>query len=201
MALLNILHYPDPRLRKKALPVENVDPSLLPDWRLAFLPLVCVIGGGLLGLSVGDPGAPWPLPYLPVLNPLDLGLAAATAACVFWLSRARARVAPSLRSFHFWAGIPYQLDTLFQSTQVQAGLSVLWASAGLVTMVGASRVASRTAWSVGAALMVVVVAKLVMVDLASSGTIARIVSFISVGVLLMMVGYLAPVPPRLKFRP
>lgn len=25
MAILNILHYPDPRLRKKALPVENVD--------------------------------------------------------------------------------------------------------------------------------------------------------------------------------
>ena len=25
MAILNVLHYPDPRLRKKALPVENVD--------------------------------------------------------------------------------------------------------------------------------------------------------------------------------
>ncbi|MGD8558021.1 MAG: peptide deformylase [Gammaproteobacteria bacterium] len=28
MALLNILHYPDPRLRKKALPVENVDQDI-----------------------------------------------------------------------------------------------------------------------------------------------------------------------------
>ena len=28
MAILNILHYPDPRLRKKALPVENVDSEI-----------------------------------------------------------------------------------------------------------------------------------------------------------------------------
>ncbi|WP_455366683.1 peptide deformylase [Kaarinaea lacus] len=28
MAILNILHYPDPRLRKKALPVENVDSDI-----------------------------------------------------------------------------------------------------------------------------------------------------------------------------
>ncbi|HEY5604136.1 MAG TPA: peptide deformylase [Gammaproteobacteria bacterium] len=28
MALLNILHFPDPRLRKKALPVENVDSGI-----------------------------------------------------------------------------------------------------------------------------------------------------------------------------
>ncbi|MGD8566745.1 MAG: peptide deformylase [Gammaproteobacteria bacterium] len=28
MALLNILHYPDPRLRKKALPVEHIDKGI-----------------------------------------------------------------------------------------------------------------------------------------------------------------------------
>ena len=28
MAILNILHYPDPRLRKKALPVESVDKEI-----------------------------------------------------------------------------------------------------------------------------------------------------------------------------
>jgi uncharacterized membrane protein len=35
-----------------------------------------------------------------------------------------------------------------------------------------------------------------LVDLANSATVARIVSFISVGLIMMLVGYLAPVPPR-----
>ena len=55
-------------------------------------------------------------------------------------------------------------------------------------------------WIIGSALMAVVVGKLFLVDLASTGTIARIVSFISVGVLLLVVGWLAPVPPRQAIR-
>jgi len=41
----------------------------------------------------------------------------------------------------------------------------------------------------------VVVGKLFLLDLANSGTVARIVSFLGVGVLLMIIGYVAPVPP------
>ena len=37
---------------------------------------------------------------------------------------------------------------------------------------------------------------LFLVDLANTGTMARIVSFLSVGVLLVAVGYFAPVPPK-----
>jgi uncharacterized membrane protein len=33
------------------------------------------------------------------------------------------------------------------------------------------------------------------VDLAGSGTVARIVSFLGVGALLLVIGYVAPVPP------
>jgi len=35
-----------------------------------------------------------------------------------------------------------------------------------------------------------------LVELAASGTLERIVSFIGVGVLLLIVGYFAPLPPR-----
>ena len=54
-------------------------------------------------------------------------------------------------------------------------------------------------WSlriVGASLMVVVIAKLFLVDLSSVGTLARIASFLTVGALLLITGYLAPLPPK-----
>jgi uncharacterized membrane protein len=37
--------------------------------------------------------------------------------------------------------------------------------------------------------------KLFMVDLSGQGTIERIVSFVGVGALILVIGYLAPVPP------
>jgi uncharacterized membrane protein len=53
----------------------------------------------------------------------------------------------------------------------------------------------RMFWVAGAALLTVVVGKLFVVDLANTGTVARIVSFLGVGVLLLVIGYAAPVPP------
>ena len=47
----------------------------------------------------------------------------------------------------------------------------------------------------------VVVAKLFVVDLSNVGTIARIVSFIGVGVLMLVVGYFSPVPPKVREEP
>jgi len=41
-----------------------------------------------------------------------------------------------------------------------------------------------------------VVAKLFLVELAARGSLTRIVSFIVVGLLLLVVGYFAPLPPR-----
>jgi uncharacterized membrane protein len=47
-------------------------------------------------------------------------------------------------------------------------------------------------------LLALVVVKLFAVDLSRVGGVARIVSFIGVGLLLLLIGYLAPVPPRRK---
>jgi uncharacterized membrane protein len=66
----------------------------------------------------------------------------------------------------------------------------------LGAMLIATRRAVRGAWIGGAALMAVVVAKLFLVDLSGVGTVERIVSFIGVGVLMLLIGYLSPVPPR-----
>ena len=43
--------------------------------------------------------------------------------------------------------------------------------------------------------MGVVVLKLFLIDLRNQDTVGRVVSFIAVGILLLIVGYLAPVPP------
>ena len=40
------------------------------------------------------------------------------------------------------------------------------------------------------------VIKLFIIDLANIGGIERIVSFLAVGVLMLVIGYVAPVPPR-----
>jgi len=55
---------------------------------------------------------------------------------------------------------------------------------------------AQALWVIGAGLMGVVVAKLFLIDLSGIGTVERIVSFIGVGLLMLLVGYLSPVPPR-----
>ena len=49
--------------------------------------------------------------------------------------------------------------------------------------------------------MTIVVAKLFLVDLGNTDTLARVVSFLGVGLLLLVVGYFAPVPPRAAPKP
>jgi len=51
-------------------------------------------------------------------------------------------------------------------------------------------------WLAGTGLMGLVVIKLFVVDLGNTGTVARIISFLGVGALLLVVGYFAPAPPR-----
>ena len=78
---------------------------------------------------------------------------------------------------------------------MHASLSIVWGLAGLSGMVVGVRLARRTVWVGGASLMAVVVVKLFLFDLSNTGTVARVVSFLGVGLLLLIVGYFAPVPP------
>jgi uncharacterized membrane protein len=167
--------------------------------------------------NVFQDGSMAPLPYLPLLNPLDLTTG-------FWLvlavgaARLRAREAADaphvgrkllavlasgacvwfnlilLRSAAHYLGIAYRVDALAGSQVVQAMLSLFWSASALVLMRFAARRAWRRAWSVGAGLLGIVVAKLFLVDLASHGSMARVVSFVGVGLLMLLVGYLAPFP-------
>ncbi len=162
-----------------------------------------------------------PLPYLPLFNGVDLAHALVALAFASWskaLAQGGLTLPPSLRgtpakaalgaaafawangvllrSLHEWADVPYRLEAWMRSFVTQASLSVFWTLVAVGLMVFASRRAARGLWMVGAALMAVVLAKLTFVDFTSLGGIERIVSFIGVGVLMLLVGYLSPVPPR-----
>jgi uncharacterized membrane protein len=62
-------------------------------------------------------------------------------------------------------------------------------------MLTATRIRARALWLTGAGLLVAVVVKLFLIDLSSIGTIERIVSFVGVGVLMLVLGYFSPLPP------
>jgi uncharacterized membrane protein len=63
-------------------------------------------------------------------------------------------------------------------------------------MVSGHRRRLRAQWIAGAGLIALVVAKLFFVELLNAAGWARVVSFIGVGVLLLIIGYIAPLPPR-----
>lgn len=152
-------------------------------------------------------GAPAPLPYLPLLNPVDLVQLAGlllVAHAVGTDRRARALLAgagfalataAALRAAHHWGDVPWSAS-MFSTGLVQTTLTVLWSVIGMAAWVAGSRGQRRVLWQAGAVLMAVVLAKLVLVDRQYLGNLLGIGSFIAFGLLCTAVGYLAPVPPR-----
>jgi uncharacterized membrane protein len=106
-----------------------------------------------------------------------------------------------LRSLHHYADVPFRLESLWRSMLVQAALSIFWSLLALCAMAIATRIRVRVLWIVGATLMAVVVVKLFLVDLSGVSGVERIVSFIGVGLLMLVIGYLSPVPPRARELP
>jgi len=169
-------------------------------------------------------GDSYPLPYLPLLNPLDLAQGAVLLVVIRHFVILRRDAPASVASYHgtivgalallvflalngalvralnHLAGVPFTLQVLLHSTLVQTSLSIYWALLALTTMLIATRRASRVVWIAGATLLAIVVVKLFLVDLSSIGTIERIVSFVSVGVLMLVLGYFSPLPPVAEVR-
>lgn len=190
---------------------------------IAAVPVALAVFAGAGGAAMLAAGETAPLPYVPLLNPVELSVALAIAALMLWRRMAVAALPPPpgvealhgpapwialaalgfvaintvwLRIAHHYLGIAWEGAALFGSFTVQAGLSILWTSLGLAVTVTAHRRGLRAVWLGGATLLGVVVAKLLLVDLSNADGAARIVTFIVVGVLMLVVGYFAPLPPR-----
>jgi uncharacterized membrane protein len=186
------------------------------------LPLAVFLWAWMIFSNFGSDGDATPLPYVPLLNPLDLAQAGVLLVEFAWFRRIRAtNFAPQafkspevaytalglaafvwlngvlLRTVHHWAGVPFEIDAMLRSTLVQSAFSIFWSVLALCAMLVATRLRLRPLWLTGAGLMAVVVIKLFFIDLSNVGGIERIVSFIGVGVLMLVIGYISPVPPSI----
>ncbi|HEY0063727.1 MAG TPA: DUF2339 domain-containing protein, partial [Telluria sp.] len=191
-------------------------------YRRVLLPCAAAWSLLLMGLwNLMQDGTMAPLPYLPLLNPLDLTTAFALLLAVACyrtlrndaggqdkLSRRIVQRMPMalaiaayvwlnlicLRTAAHVLDIAYQADALFASQFVQAMLSLVWSVTALILMWRAAAKGKRPQWMLGAGFLALVVAKLFLVDLDGVGSVARIVSFVGVGLLMVLIGYLAPYP-------
>ena len=174
---------------------------------------------GLFGLWVlavngQASGQLWGLPYVPVLNPLDVTLGlVGLSAWAWWQAtpntpeRERLLWAGAgfaafwtltgmvIRTLHQWAGTPLWSSGAWDNDTVQTSLTIVWTLVALILTVLASRRAQRMVWVAGIALLGLVVLKLVLVDLSKVGAIARVISFMGAGGLMLLIGYVAPLPP------
>ncbi len=158
-----------------------------------------------------------PLPYVPLVNALDLTHVFAIMAAAAYLhladpnpERHRASAKKVItagvaffafngmlgRAVHQLADVPHDLGALWQSATMQWVLSGAWTVLTVALMFIASKRQWRTVWIAAGSLMAVTVLKLFLVDLSRESTIARIVTFMAVGAALLLVGYVSPLPPR-----
>jgi uncharacterized membrane protein len=171
----------------------------------------------LVIVSVTSRGDPAPLPYVPLLNPLDLTLIAAIAALAAWdrvwgrhpeqtryawLGATAFLVLNSavVRTAHHWGDVAWRFDALLAYRPLQAALTLTWTVTALALMLCATRRSVRVLWTVGAVLLAAVVVKLFAVDLAALSGLTRVVAFMGVGLLLLVIGYVAPLPPAIPER-
>ena len=188
-------------------------------------PVLLGVAVMVFAANVGSDGASPPLTYLPLLNPLEILTVLVVVVALAWKRLADAQEdlplegllgrswVPGLtvigvilltmavaRTVHHWLGVPFDYDAMIDSTTLHASLSIVWGLAGLSGMVVGVRLVRRVVWVGGASLMGIVVVKLFLFDLSNTGTVARVVSFVGVGLLLLVVGYFAPVPPTASAR-
>lgn len=167
---------------------------------------------------VADPA---PLAYLPLVNPVELAQAFAFWTLLRWrrqidprrIGIIREPAQPSMvwgmlataflwlnsviaRTVHFWALVDFSGPALFASVYFQSAVSIAWTLTSLLLMAVAVRRGKRPPWVIGAILLGLVVIKLFVVDLAGIETVARIISFIGVGLLMLLIGYFSPLPPK-----
>lgn len=151
--------------------------------------------------------------YLPLLNPLDLTL----ISILLYQSYVVLKVHTNYRTIVFVAcglgafmtvssmlvrgfasvwGTPTWEHGAWSVSMVQTGLTILWTVIAMVLMFLANKKAIRLVWFAGIALLTIVVAKLVLIDMSNTSAVLRVVSFIGAGLLMLVIGYLAPLPPK-----
>jgi uncharacterized membrane protein len=103
-----------------------------------------------------------------------------------------------LRTLALVGHVPWSYDALWDSAFIQTSLALAWTIVALACMWTAARKGGRALWFAGAAALALVVAKLFLVDSARTSGLGRAVAFIGVALLILLIGYVAPLPPRAR---
>ena len=191
--------------------------ALFPRYRMRWFALAGSVLGVVWLLSQFDTGRSAPLPFIPLLNPLELfqvlllalllrfahqegprvpiGLIAVAGFLMLTMVTLRGTwqltlVADSISGDWDWVG------AALNSRIAQTALTVTWSLAGVSAWIVGSKRRNRKLWLAGAVLMGIVMGKVLLIDRTYTGDLAGIVSFGAVGLLLLLVGYLAPSPPK-----
>ena len=183
------------------------------DYRRALLASAWVVLGIGWGASLFFSGDSKPLPWMSLLNPLELlqvatlallaqrvwagrgTMGSQTGVAVFALAAFAWVTFATLRATHHWGGTDWSPSMLDDSV-VQTALTVVWSVLGVLGWIFGSKRGDRLLWGAGAVLMGVVLLKLLLIDRGHLGNLFGIVSFIAYGLLCTAVGYFAPAPPR-----
>jgi uncharacterized membrane protein len=181
-------------------------------------PITIVLSLATLFCQFVNDGSTAPVPYVPLLNPLDLAQALWIAMALLlartpelddalhqriaaWGTAVCAFVAINgtiVRTAHHWAGVPFHAFEVPTAPVVQSAFSIVWTIISLLAMLVANKKRAREVWVAGAVLLGCVVLKLFFVDLSQLSNVAKIVTFLAVGLLLLLIGFVAPVPPAAR---
>ncbi len=198
-------------------PFKNYKVSYFSSGLLPVMVLLC-----LWVLAVcGERGDPSPLPYIPVLNPQDIAQLITLATVFYWVRLWQKKQIPApidinplmafsilaaiafvwlnsviAHSVHFYSNVNFNLSSMLRSDLFQTSMSIIWTLTAFALMGFATKKDLRQIWFIGSGLLAVVVIKLFLIDLDDSGTVTRIVSFLSVGGLMLIIGYFSPIPPK-----
>ncbi|MDR1975448.1 MAG: DUF2339 domain-containing protein [Campylobacteraceae bacterium] len=157
------------------------------------------------------------LQYIPILNPLEIGVIFTLIVLKFYLDltlrkyyQQFAQVAYLLfavicflqlnsiilRALSYYLYIPWSFYSLWNNEVTQSFFSIVWTLLSLALIIFANRDKNRNIWYVGMALLSIVIIKLVFRDSVELEGLFRAFVFIGVALLMLVIGFLAPIPPR-----
>jgi uncharacterized membrane protein len=182
--------------------------------RRMLMPIFAVAAVLIAAVILTLPGGSEPLPWLPILNPLELTQIAAVLMVVRLIADGLnedlrdsgiytlvlafgfvALSAATLRATHHLGGEAWGAGMLTHALP-QSALSIVWTLLGIIAMLIGARHARRATWIAGASVLGLVLAKLLLIDMRFLGDLWGIVSLLGVGALFVAVGFFAPMPPR-----
>ncbi|WP_077928968.1 DUF2339 domain-containing protein [Wohlfahrtiimonas populi] len=148
--------------------------------------------------------------WLPIFNAYDLAQILLIACVVHFFITARIKhyiywsaslslimiTLMIVRTCYFYLGLTHWSISLLFDKNIQIAFTIIWTLLGFTFWVYGSKKRSHLIWNIGAALMGLVLLKLLLIDRSNLGNVTGIISFIGYGLFCLVIGYLAPQPPK-----